>query len=913
MLWRRLRHAVVRAWASGLRVLHARTLLVLFLLLCLGGGCLLWHLSTTQTTLIAAIALQDATFYAQALAEVRTLYTSEVVERVRQHGISVTDDYATQEGAIPLPVTLSMLLGQRLGAYESGAQSHLYSPYPFPSRREESGLRDAFRQAAWTALQRQPAQPFYRFEDVRGQRVLRYATADIMHPGCVNCHNTHPQSPKTDWQVGEVRGVLEVVVPLEAAMVQTRAGMRGTLALLVGMATLGLSGVALVMGTLRRNAAALEQRADLLEREIAERQRVTEALRASESRYRHIIDAAADAIISIDEQGVIQEFNHAAETMFGMTHAEVMGHPLTPLMPPRFRALHSAGLQRYLATSQRHLPSWRNIELPGLTKDGREFPMEVSFSLLEVGDHKVLTGVLRDITARKHVEAALEQARLSAEAATRAKSEFLANMSHELRTPMNAIIGFTRLVMRRSQAVLPQRQYENLEKILISAEHLLTLINTVLDLAKIEAGHMEVRAADCALEPLIDLCLRTVEPLIPNARLRLVKTLDAAVPMVVTDEGKLKQILMNLLSNAVKFTPEGTVTVTTQRHAGMLRLVVSDTGIGIPAEALGLIFGEFRQANSSTTREYGGTGLGLSISRHLAHLLGGEITVQSTVGVGSTFTVTLPLRTPREALPLPAPTVPPGVPHPARVVLVIDDDPDVLYLLRENLSEAGYHVIGAANGEEGLRQARALRPFAITLDILMPYRDGWQVLHDLKADPTTRDLPVVILSIVDNKDLGYRLGAFDYLLKPFDREAILAALARMPSRQGRLLVVDDDPHVAVLVRQLLEGEPYAISTADDGEAALAALAQQRPDIILLDLMMPRLDGFGVLTALQREPAYRDIPVLVLTAKTLSAAEQALLQERVLTVLEKRGLEHGVLLQELRAALQHYGGPAAPRA
>lgn len=435
MLWRRLRHAVVRAWVSGLRVLHARTLLVLFLLLCLGGGCLLWHLSTTQTNLIAAIALQDATFYAQALAEVRTLYTSEVVERVRQHGISVTDDYATQEGAIPLPVTLSMLLGQRLGAYESGAQSHLYSPYPFPSRREESGLRDAFRQAAWTALQRQPAQPFYRFEDVRGQRVLRYATADIMRPGCVDCHNTHPQSPKTDWQVGEVRGVLEVVVPMEAAMVPTRASMHGTIVLLVGMATLGLSGVALVMGTLRRNATALEQRAERLEREIVERQRVTEALRASESRYRHIIDAAADAIISIDEQGVIQEFNHAAETMFGMTHAEVIGHPLTPLMPPRFRALHSAGLQRYLATSQRHLPSWRNIELPGLTKDGREFPMEVSFSLLEVGDHKVLTGVLRDITARKHVEAALEQARLSAEAATRAKSEFLANMSHELPRP----------------------------------------------------------------------------------------------------------------------------------------------------------------------------------------------------------------------------------------------------------------------------------------------------------------------------------------------------------------------------------------------------------------------------------------------------------------------------------------------
>ncbi len=503
----------------------------------------------------------------------------------------------------------------------------------------------------------------------------------------------------------------------------------------------------------------------------------------------------------------------------------------------------------------------------------------------------------------------LQEVNRRLEAASRHKSEFLANMSHELRTPLNAIIGFTRLVMRRSKNVLPVKQSENLEKILISADHLLRLINDILDLSKIEAGRMEVRPVTVDLESLVDGCLRTVEPMVRSERLRLVKAIETGLPPLFTDHDKLKQILINLLSNAIKFTEAGAVTVTARHRDGAVAIAVADTGIGVPEDALDLIFEEFRQVDSGTTRRYGGTGLGLSISRHFARLLGGDITVESTLGVGSTFMLTLPARYGTPVAGRAAPGAPSEAPAAEReagnLVLAIDDDPDAIYLLKENLTEAGYRVVGALSAEEGLRKARELRPFAITLDIMMPHRDGWEILHDLKADPGTKDIPIIVISIVDNKDLGYRLGAFDYLLKPFDREAVVAALTRISPHQGRVLVVDDDPQVVDMVRQLLEDEPYEVLAAADGHEALEAIARQRPDVILLDLLMPRLDGFAVIEHLQQDPQHRSIPVIVLTAKTLSAAERAMLDQSVLKVIQKMGLERDTFIRDLRGVLHAY--------
>ncbi len=501
----------------------------------------------------------------------------------------------------------------------------------------------------------------------------------------------------------------------------------------------------------------------------------------------------------------------------------------------------------------------------------------------------------------------MEEARQSAEAASQAKSAFLAGMSHELRTPLNAIIGFTRIVRRKGEGVLPEKQVENLDKVLVSADHLLGLINTVLDISKIEAGRMDVHPVNFQLRPLVDLLVATSQPLV-RAGVRLEAQVPAGL-LLFSDQDKVKQILINLLSNAAKFTHQGQITVTARRAGEMLYLDVSDTGIGIPGEAQGRVFQEFQQADSSTTRQYGGTGLGLPISLKLARLLGGDLTVTSHQGVGSTFTLAIPMRY-DAALPRHATSEPEAGPlkhGEAPLVLVIDDNPDMHHLLEQNLGDAGYRVASAYGGDEGIQKAHDLQPFAITLDIMMPHKDGWQVLHELKSDPHTRHIPVILITIVDKQALGFRLGASDYLVKPLDDKAVLGALQRLSRTQGnsgprRLLVVADDPHVIDMVKQILAESSYEVQSARDGQSALAAVRQGAPDAILLDLAMPQLDGFGLIAELKREPASRQIPIIVLTAKKLSATERELLEDRVVQIIEKNGLDSRRLLGDINQSL-----------
>jgi signal transduction histidine kinase/CheY-like chemotaxis protein len=511
-----------------------------------------------------------------------------------------------------------------------------------------------------------------------------------------------------------------------------------------------------------------------------------------------------------------------------------------------------------------------------------------------------------DLTRLKRAEEALIAAKRQAEEASQTKSAFLASMSHELRTPLNAIIGFTRLVMRRAKDTLPVRQYENLEKILVSGEHLLSLINSILDLSKIEAGRMEVKRRPVALRPLLELCLETVGPLVRGDAVELIGELEAAPPMLVSDEGKLKQIIINLLSNAAKFTETGSIALKASERDGTVEIRVRDTGIGIPADKLEAIFEEFCQVDGASAPAQSGTGLGLAVSRRLARLLGGEITVASEIERGSTFTLTLPLhqQSAIAALEAAATAAPPAPARRAasRPVLTIDDDPNVLRFLKGNLAAAGYRVEGALGPAEGLRKARELRPHAITLDVAMAGGEGWQVLHALKGDPQTRDIPLIMLSLVAQKGRAFRLGAAAYLLKPIEREALLKALERVALHRRYVLLVDDDPHVRDLVPQLLEGVCARVETAAGGAEAIAAMHARRPDCVLLDLMMPGLDGFAVLEAMRDAPDLAAVPVIVLTAMDLSAAALATLRASVGAVIEKHGLEREALVREIQRTL-----------
>jgi GAF domain-containing protein/CheY-like chemotaxis protein/anti-sigma regulatory factor (Ser/Thr protein kinase) len=488
------------------------------------------------------------------------------------------------------------------------------------------------------------------------------------------------------------------------------------------------------------------------------------------------------------------------------------------------------------------------------------------------------------------------------EVADRHKSEFLANMSHELRTPLNAIIGYSEMLQEDAADLGAEQFMDDLKKINAAGKHLLELINAVLDLSKIEAGKMDLYLESFDVAGLIHDIAAVIQPLAAKNANRLDVLCPETTGAMRADLTKVRQALFNLLSNACKFTDHGTVTLAVQReaHAGQdwLRFSVSDTGIGMTPEQLERLFEAFSQADAATTRKYGGTGLGLALSRRLCRMMGGDVTVESEAGRGSTFTIRLPAVVAETAEPAP-PTVPLAEPAPgAGIVLVIDDEAAIRDLMQRYLAKEGFRVVVAASGEEGLRLARELRPDAITLDVMMPGMDGWAVLTALKADPDVADIPVVMLTIVDDKNLGYALGAADYLTKPIERERLLTVL-RAHRRDRPVLIVDDDAEIRELLRRMLEPEGYAIVEAENGRVALERLRGVSPSVVLLDLMMPEMDGFEFVTEFRGRESWRAIPIVVITARDLSRDDRERLNGYVQKILQKGAHGREELLAEVR--------------
>jgi PAS domain S-box-containing protein len=528
---------------------------------------------------------------------------------------------------------------------------------------------------------------------------------------------------------------------------------------------------------------------------------------------------------------------------------------------------------------------------------------------LEIYRNPIASGgfiaIYTDITEHKRAAAEIEAAKQAAEAASRAKSDFLANMSHELRTPLNAIIGYSQMLQEQAQDDGQDDYLGDLAKIENAGKHLLSLINDILDLSKIEAGRMTVFIEPVNVAAMLTEVRGIIEPLAAKNGNALAIDCPPEIGSIESDLTKLKQSLLNLLSNASKFTKNGKVTLSVARTGAMIAFRVADTGIGMTQEQMGKLFQAFAQADSSTTRKFGGTGLGLAITRHFARMLGGDVTVESEAGKGSVFTLTLPVAA--SAAPEPEETAPKratsGDSESEFTVLVIDDDEAVHETVGAMLAREGYRVLHARSGPEGLAIAREQKPDAITLDVMMPQMDGWSVLTAIKADAGLKDIPVIIITMLNDRAIALSLGASGFLTKPiaWDRlNTMLREFGPSATATGPVLIVDDDAEVRQMTKQMLQRSGLETAEAENGAEGLAWLDKNpAPSVILLDLMMPVMDGFEFLEKLRTHEKWKTLPVVVVTAMDLTAHDLDVLQTLTRKVIAK-GASTG---QDIRAAMR----------
>jgi len=555
---------------------------------------------------------------------------------------------------------------------------------------------------------------------------------------------------------------------------------------------------------------------------------------------------------------------------------------------------------------------------------------------LRQGSHReLLVLAMEDVTQRRRAEAEVAKAKEAAENANRTKSLFLANMSHELRTPLNAILGFSEMLHEEATERNLDEFAADLQKISTAGKHLLLLINDILDLSKIEAGKMELHLENFDICSLVAEVKSTIDKQVEKNENTLDVVCARDIGVMRADLSKVRQGLFNLVSNAAKFTQHGQIHVTAERQlmdgTEWIMFRVADTGIGLSSEQIVRLFQPFTQADASTTRKFGGTGLGLALTRRFCQMMRGDVTVHSVPNEGSVFTIKLPAIVPESSVDTAQPlserlhgstsnaanviddeaqTLPP----PRTCVLVIDDDPLQRDLMQRYLSKEGFTVHTASGGVEGVRLARQLLPAAITLDVMMPDMDGWTVLTALKADSALRDIPVIMLTMVDDPVRGFTLGASDYATKPVNRRRLSQILKKFtcPNPPCPVLVIDDDASARSLTRTMLEKEGWSVSEAANGIEALKSMEQQRPSLIFLDLMMPEMDGFEFAVEVRQHAEWRSIPIVVVTAQDLTNDDRRRLNGHVETILQKQGDSLEALLAHVRDLLSVSTAIRVPR-
>lgn len=489
----------------------------------------------------------------------------------------------------------------------------------------------------------------------------------------------------------------------------------------------------------------------------------------------------------------------------------------------------------------------------------------------------------------------------------RIKSQFLANMSHELRTPLNSIIGFSRVILKGIDGPINDLQQQDLQAIYASGQHLLEMINSILDLSKIEAGKMELAIEEIQIDELIKSVVSTAVGLVKEKPVSIHNNVPAHLPLVYADKTRIRQVLLNLLQNASKFTDEGSISVDANvqnNEFGAPELVISvkDTGIGIALEDQEKLFEPFSQVDDSPTRKTGGSGLGLSISRRLVEMQGGRIWLESEVNKGSTFSFSVPVASEPKTVPMVK-----EIPQGDKTIAAVDDDPKVIDLYHRYLKPHGYDIIAITDPETAIEEIKRIQPVGITMDIMMPNIDGWDVLKQLKEDPATSAIPIVVCSILDNREKGFELGASNYLVKPILEDELVDAIRNISIKDSlatpEILIIDDDPNALTLVEKVLSNQgQYNLRFAEGGVKGLSAIKEQAPDLVILDLFMPELDGFALLESIRTDAAFRDLPVVVLTSGDLGDAEIEILAQEKQVILRKESLAERELLESLQRLL-----------
>ena len=818
----RLIDIIPQHWFEAMR---RRGFLLLSLVFALFVVLVIRQLTVFQNRIVSDAARTQAEQYVNALMETRRLYSDEVAEPLRAHGVDVTADFADRTDAIPLPASFSILLGERLSDANENVEVTLYSAFPYPER-DIRELTD-FEQNALTAISAEP-QPYFEFLIIDGKRMIRYAVPDTMQESCVACHNTHPDSPKTDWQVGDVRGVLAVTLPVSSAWTQAQAGTRD-------IAIIVLSMVSVVGGMLYYLSRRTRRMTDTLESRVFER---TAALTAAnvrlergiaeresaENRLGAVLDTVGEGIITISGEGKIVMVNREANAIWGFHPGELNGTHVDSLVTERIGALDSfepdisAESTGHGNERTNNLLS-RRFQMTGIRSDGSHFPVEIRITRTSFEDQRLFTIAARDITSRLGMEnalreerrnlaqkvdartAELSQANHELERASRMKDEFLASMSHELRTPLNAILGLSEALLTETYGDIGDRQLRPLHLIGESGRHLLELINDILDVSKIEAGRLTLIKSVVSVESLCQASLSFVREAARKKEIRLKFELDERARLIEVDERRMKQILVNLLSNAVKFTPErGSVGLQIKADplSKKLHFMVIDTGIGIDRADYERLFQPFVQLDSKLSRAYSGTGLGLALVHRLTEMHNGAVSVESRPGKGSRFVVTIPWepqdfeamgevmrhelvesaetqtirKTPRIKSAIN------GANGHKPLILVAEDNEVNIATLNDFLQFKGYRVIVAQDGMKAVQLAEQ-NPDLILMDIQMPRMDGLEATRRIRANYNTAYIPIIALTglaMSGDRERCLAAGADDYLSKPFQLDELVAIM-----------------------------------------------------------------------------------------------------------------------------------------